>query len=424
MTLLAALALAYLSLLLLLAVISAAETAILSTREMDHAVLAAQSESVRRQLQSITSNPFPHLHRALLISASLNLALAALGLFFVIGPLRHELGWNPWASGAALFLLSVMMGDVVPKFLAARSPSQILLSTTRLLRPARKILDPLSSMVERLSEGIVRIIVPKRVKMKLPITQEELETLIEMREEQGALDSAEAAMIREILDVTEMTVRDCMIPRVNVPLLAITDIQSEGAQILEQADSRFVIVHGDTPDAVHGVIDTHAWRIGGRGDVMRQIKPPVFVPETLSALDALEKHLGDAARCVLIVDEYGGLEGLVSQEEIVDWLLYDAAPWEGEGDEMRDLGEGRYLLDGVTRLDHIESEIGLALSSEGIDTIGGYVFTLLGHVPKPGERISVAGAEIKARRVSRSHVQQVEIRLLTARDTELKEDDA
>lgn len=409
MTLIAS-GLIYLSLLTLLAVMSAAETAIGMSRDIASQALAAQNPTVRRELQSIASNPFPHLHRTLLLSAMLNLALAAFGLFVVNGPLR-ELGWNPWASAAMLFGASVLLGDVAPKFLAARSPSQILLATTKVLKPARLFLDPLLAVVEKASDIIVRAIVPKRVKRRLPITLEELETLIEMREEQGVLDEAEAAIIREIIEVAALSVRDCMIPRVNLPLMAIADAKGKGRQILESADSRFVLVHGDTPDVVHGVIDTHAWKLAGRPDVLRQIKPPVFVPETLPVLDALDRHLSDASRCALVVDEYGGLEGLVSQEEVVDWLLYDAAPWRGEGGEIRETGEGRYLLDGATRLDHIESELSLSISSEGIDTIGGFVFTQLGHLPKPGERIHLEGADIKVRRVSRSRVQQVELRL-------------
>lgn len=400
----------YLSLLMLLAVMSAAETAIGMSRDLGSRLSAVQNPSVRQELQSIASNPFPHLHRALLLSAMLNLALAAFGLFVVTGPLK-QLGWNPWAGALILFGASVLIADVAPKFFAARAPSQILLATTRLLKPARLFLDPLLALVERASDLIVRIIVPKRVKQRLPITLEELETLIEMREEQGILDEPESAIIREIIEVANLSVGDCMIPRVNLPLMAIADAETDGRQILETADSRFVLVHGDTPDAVHGIIDTHAWKLAGRPGVLSQIKPPVFVPETLPVLDTLDKHLVDPSRCVLVVDEYGGLEGLVSQEEVVDWLLYDAAPWQGEGGEIRDLGEGRYLLEGGTRLDHIESELNVPLSIEGIDTIGGFVFTLLGHLPKPGERLRVDGvADLKVRRVSRTRVQQVELR--------------
>ena len=81
---------------------------------------------------------------------------------------------------------------------------------------------------------------------------------------------------------------------------------------------------------------------------------------------------------------------------------------------MIDLGEGRYLLDGGTRLEDVAEKLALALEAEGVDTIGGYVFTFLGHVPKAGERLTLEnGAELKVRRVVKARIQQIEIRLLS-----------
>ena len=142
------------------------------------------------------------------------------------------------------------------------------------------------------------------------------------------------------------------------------------------------------------------------------MKPPVFVPETFAALDALHDHLGKASTCVLILDEYGGLEGMVTQEEITDWLLYDAAPQQGDANELRDVGEGRYLADGTVRVDQIAELLDTEIDDGGIDTIGGLVFTHAGILPKPGERFIVQGLSIKVRRVSRHRIQQLEIRKL------------
>jgi CBS domain containing-hemolysin-like protein len=132
----------------------------------------------------------------------------------------------------------------------------------------------------------------------------------------------------------------------------------------------------------------------------------------MPVLDALEKHLQHSSLPVLIADEYGGLEGMVSQEEIADWLLYEAAPWQGEAGEIRDLGAGRYLVDGGARIDDISRELELPLEAEGgIDTLGGYILNQLDHIPKPGERLQIPGADLKVRRAVRARIQQVEIRL-------------
>ena len=145
------------------------------------------------------------------------------------------------------------------------------------------------------------------------------------------------------------------------------------------------------------------------------MRTPGFVPETMPVLEVLEHHLQNDEQPVLIADEYGGLEGMITRREIADWLLYEAAPWHGEASEIRDLGNGRFLLDGGTRLDHLKKELDLELNIDldvgGIDTIGGLVFNELGHVPKPGERISIDDADIKVRRIVRARIQEVELRL-------------
>jgi putative hemolysin len=279
--------------------------------------------------------------------------------------------------------------------------------------------ESLPLLADHATETLIRKIVPRGVKTRVPMTREEFETLVEMREEQGLLEVAEAEIIREALDIERLTVRDCMVPRVDLAMLSAEEATAKSATVLDQSAGRFVVVYGETPDAVVGIIDTLAWRLAGRPIWQKMITHVPFVPETMLVLDALEKHLQHSAMPVLIVDEYGGLEGMVSQEEIADWLLYEAAPWQGEAGEIRDLGGGRYLVDGGARVDDVAQELDLPLPAGAIDTIGGYVFNQLGHVPKAGERIQVLGAEIKVRRIVRARIQQVELRLqrkMTAAD--------
>lgn len=413
-----ALGLLYGSLLLLLAVVSAVETAIHAVREVDGAGGGAVEEGGResvlgRRLRKIRQDPFAQLQQTLLLSAALNLALALLGLYAVTGPLRAA-GWNPWAVAPALFVGTVLLGDALPKLFAVRRAQELLVLGNRLLVPVRMVVDPLARWAERAADFALRRLVPQGVKMRSGMTRDEFETLVEMRVEQRVLTGDEAAMIQEVLSMEALNVRDAMVPRVDVPL-AFSGREEAGVRAaLEAAAGRFVVVHGDTPDVVEGVVDTLAWKLEGRPPYREMLRPPVFVPETMPLLDALEKHLGQPSAAVLVVDEYGGLEGLVTQEEIADWLLHEAAPWLGEEAEIRELAPGRWLLDGGARLDHIEEVTGAGLTpdgAEGIDTVGGLVFKLLGHVPKPGERVTVGGATLKVRKMVRARVRQLEMRL-------------
>lgn len=404
----------YFALLLLLAVISAAETAIHSARDVEAQLLAAGEGAVAQRLRAITANPFAQLHHTLLLSAALNLSLAALGLWIVTGPLLAA-GWNMWLTASVIFLATVLLGDMAPKFFAARNPSVVLLGSLRLLHPLRNVIDPLALLVDRTTDALLQKFVTRHIKMRMPVTRDEFETLVEMRQEQGLLDSDDSAMIHEVLDIESLTVRDCMIPRVDLALMSSEDSLQKTTSILEKSAGRFVIVYGETPDSVEGVLDTNAWKLANRPDWRTLLRTPAFVPETMPVLEALQHHLQRDEQPVLIADEYGGLEGMITRREIADWLLYEAAPWHGETSEIRDLGGGRFLLDGGTRLDHIKEELNVDLNVDldvgGIDTIGGLVFNQLGHVPKPGERINLDDADIKVRRIVRARIQEVELRL-------------
>ncbi len=402
-------ALLYFALLALLAVVSAMETATFAARDARSTVGRMKAGPLKGALQAVLANPFHHLHRTLLVSAALNLALTALGLYIIVGHLGRT-GLNPWLCAGGLFVITVLLGDVLPKFVAVRSPGAVLLHTTRILHPVRVILDPVTLLAERASDWLLLVFIPKGVKTRQPITRDELETLIEMREEQGALESTEAAIINEILEITELTVRDCMVPRVDLTLIEGSDPTADIIAQLEKSATRFVIIHGDTPDVVLGVIDLHQWKLAGRPAWPTVIQAPVFVPETFPALDALNQRLTSAANCLIINDEYGGLEGMVTQEEIVDWLLYDAAPWQGDANELREESGGRFIADGTARVDHIADVMNVNLDAGAIDTIGGLVFNHLGYLPKPGERVRLGDVDVKVKRVSRRRVQQVELR--------------
>jgi len=407
------LALVYTLLLVVLAVVSAMETASFATRDASDHYTKLKPGPLKDSLQSILSNPFRHLHRTLLVSAALNLALTTFLLYVIYEPLR-DLGYSPWVTAPVLFGGTVVLGDVMPKFFAMRSPSRALVASASFLHYFRHLLDPVTGKVERLSEKIIHLMIPRAAKTRQSVTLEELETLVEMREEQGVIDKTEASILSEVIGMAELTVRDCMVPRVDVVKVAGSKSSDTVHQLLETTVARFVVIYGETPDHVMGIIDVQEWKMKGRPRWHVLLRDAVFVPESFPVLDALTQMLRSPADCVLVSDEYGGLDGMVTQEEIVDWLLNEAAPWQGEAAEFRPLNEdnSHWMADGGARVDDIAEALDVEIECSGIDTIGGYVFNELGHLPRQGERLKTDRLEIKVRRVSRQRIEQVEIRVL------------
>jgi CBS domain containing-hemolysin-like protein len=135
--------------------------------------------------------------------------------------------------------------------------------------------------------------------------------------------------------------------------------------------------------------------------------PPSFVPETMRALDLLRSFLTRPQGMAIVVDEFGGTEGIVTISDIIEDILRDAAPL-GEADlDIEPLPEGRYLVNGRARLDDLSEQLGFDFDASGIDTIGGYVFTQLGRVPEVGTQLETPRLRITVRRVNRRRIEEL-----------------
>ncbi len=358
----------------------------------------------------IARNPVAFLNESLLFGAIANLLLTAIGIWFVTGPLR-ELGMNPWLGATIVFGLGMFAVEILPKTYALRAPDAVLRFTLPVLKLAQRFFSPVAGLLTASSDALVRLLSPKRLKPRFGLALEEIETLIEMREEKGAITTEDATVMQEIVNLHSQTVRDCMTPRVDLPLMPHDADDEDAAQMLLNARFRHVPVFDERADAITALVDTDAWRLGGRPSWKSFARQPVFVPETMSALDVLRRHLADGASAAVIVDEYGGFEGLLTRRNLVERLLGKVAPSRTTETAVQPIGNGRYLVSGMARVDEINHELDVSLEAGGIDTIGGLVFTRLGYLPKPGELIDLDGLSIKVRRTARNRILQLEVRL-------------
>jgi len=406
----AVLIIAFVLLLFLAANFSALEAALTLLREMRPPGSGAMRSEVAR-------NPVPFLHESLLLGAKVNLLLAALGLYFVTGPLP-KLGLHPGMGALLIFGLGLFVVEILPKAWAVRAPERAIRWTLPPLLFLRPMAAPLMGFLTRTNDAIMNGLKLRRFKPRRGFTAEEIETLIEMREEQGAIDAEDATVLREILNLHTLSVKDCMTPRVDLPLMPHDASGAEAEQMLETARSRHVPVFDERADAITAIIDIDAWRMAGRPAWQTMETAPVFVPETMPALDALRSYLRKEGSAVVIVDEYGGLEGLLPRRNLIERLFGKVAPSQTTEAAILAFTDGRYVVSGSARVDEVERELDISLDAEGIDTISGLVFNRIGYLPKPGETHEIGPIVVRVRRIARNRIQQLEI---TVKDPEREE---
>lgn len=405
-----ALIIAFFVLLFGAALFSALECALFTLREQHNSVQQHRAKKIGDEQSAFLLNPASWLQELLLFSGVADLLLAVLGINLIIGPL-HSLGWNPWLTAPLVFGAGLLVVEIVPQVVAFHSPERVIVFTLPVFMFLRRLFSPLTNALTKISDALLRSLTPHRLAPNRGLVVEEIETLIEMREEQRAITADEAAVLKVIVALAGLTVKDCMTPRVDLPLMPHDSRDDEAWRMIESARLRFVPVFDEKLDVIASLVDTQAWRMAQRPAWQTIAQPPVLVPETMSALDALQRHLTGADSAVVIVDEYGGLEGLLTHSNIVERLISKVAPLKSAELAIQPLGEGRYLVNGTVRIDEINRELGVKLAAEGMDTIGGLVFTRLGYLPHPGAILEIGNVSFKVKRTGHNRIQQIELRV-------------
>jgi putative hemolysin len=399
---------AFVLLVVLAACFSALETALQVVREKGD-----RGGKYREQLR----DPVTLLSEVLLLCGITNLLLAAAGLWLILNPL-HAAGWNPWLGALALFGGGLLIVELIPNALALRAPERALCSTLPVFVAIRRLITPLAGSLGHLSDKLVTAFTPKKLKPRKAMLAEEVETLIDMREEQGSITVDEAALLHGIINLQGLIAKDAVTPRVDLPLMPHDASDSEAVNMLESARHRFVAVFDEKADAITSLVDVEKWKLASRPHWSQIAAAPAIIPETFDLLEAWRQYLPDDSHALVAVDEYGGFEGLLTRANITSLILAKAAPTQYAVTGIQSLGQNRYLVAGHTRLDEIERELEISFEAEGVDTIGGLVMNHFGYPPKPGEKLTIGSLDIKVKRTARARVHQLELHVLEAEDAE------
>jgi CBS domain containing-hemolysin-like protein len=276
------------------------------------------------------------------------------------------------------------------------------------------LLDRAGRGLETFSTALLDLLTPSHLHKRQRLSDEELETLVEIGEEEGALHQAEAEMIQEIIKLGDKTAKDCMTPRVDTFMLPDNLTNEEAIELLREKRLRRVPVYVDTPDQIIGILDVKHFLFDPSMHYTEALIAPSFVPETMRALDLLKLFLSHAQGLAIVVDEFGGTEGIITTTDIVEEILSDAVP-RGDTDlYIEPLENGKFLVSGHARLDDLSELLGFELEAEGIDTIGGLLFNRLGYVPASGAKLEMPRLAVTVRRAGRKRIEEILLEKTTA----------
>gem|GEM_PF-543754 len=414
---------------------SAAEIALVTARASRLKELAARGDAAAARVLELRAHP-EQLLATIQVGLTLISSLAAAyggarmsgGVAAMLQPLLAQIpllgDQTHHADDLALALvvggvafLTVVGGELVPKSVGMRNAEGLALLASRPLQWLAQVARPVVWVLTGTSNILLRPFGDRTSFTESRVNAEELRVLIEEASRSGTLDPRSGDIASRALDFSSLTAGEVCVPRARLRTLDIRAPKDEVLRIFCEEGFHRMPVVDDTPDKVVGYVTaTDVLTAVQHGQLLvlhDLIRPPLFIPENTPAPQLLRTMQEKRQRMAMVVDEHGGLVGMVTLEDLFEELVGN---FHEEGDEtpelVRKVGEGRYLAAGMTPLRDLERTTGLRLPDDlRAETVAGVVLMLAGEIPQAGASFVGHGATWKVAARTERRVKQVEVTL-------------
>jgi CBS domain containing-hemolysin-like protein len=251
--------------------------------------------------------------------------------------------------------------------------------------------------------------------------EEELKSLADAGQEEGLLEQGEYNMIYSAFELGDTLVREIMVPRIDVLALEVNTPLPEAVDALLASGHSRVPVYDEAIDNILGLLYAkdllRLWRQdSGLNSLRELLRPAYFVPEAKKADELLAEMQSQRVHMAIVVDEYGGVAGMVTMEDIVEEILGEIQDEFDQGEESpyQELGGGEYIFQGRVDLDDFNEVLNSSLPKDEADTLSGYIYNHFGRVPSNGESLQIGDLLLTVEQVSGRRIRKVRARRVTS----------
>lgn len=324
-------------------------------------------------------------------------------------------------ASLVLALITLLFGDELPRRIAERHPEETAKRAVPILRPMAAVLHPLVWLIAGCARLLMRLSGIRPDDGADEVTEEDIRLMVDIGEENGAIEAGEKEMIENIFEFNNRSAEDVMIHRTDVVAIPVDAASDEVMKtILETGLSRFP-VYGEDIDDILGVLNTRVFLLNNRRAAPRPLREllrePYFVPEHVQA-DALFRDMQKRKlHMAIVVDEYGGMSGIVTMEDLLEEIvgnIYDEFDQQIEAEIVR-LGENLWRISGAAPLEDVAEALSVELpTEEDYDTLGGLIFSELTTIPEDGSQpeVDAAGLHIRVEKLLEHRVESAIVSIL------------
>jgi putative hemolysin len=388
---------------------SGSETALIGiSRERVH--LLAATDPRGKRLEKLVSEPERMLSTLLVANNTVNVLSASVATILFVSLIGET--WGPWVATGVMTAVLLIFGEITPKTIAARHPEKFSLRVAPVIWNLSIVLAPIARFFSAITRGILKML---RIDVDGDaggVTEDDIRALAALSQRGGEIEEAEREIIDALFHLADTSVRDVMTPRLDIVTVpAPVSADDLRRAVTDTGHSRFPVT-ADGLDDLQGIVHVKDLlrRSEEAEDAALILRPPNYVPETMSVLDTLEEMRARRYGMAVVVDEHGGVEGIVTIKDLVAELVgelqdeYDAGT-----PSVTQIARNAWIADGRLDIDDLEDAIAQAIPEGPYSTVGGYIITTIGKIPDRGDQAVDDGFRFTVLAMDRQRVDRIKV---------------
>jgi len=368
------------------------------------------------------------VHRTTALLSNIPRTQASLNLFqsflrFLIAGLALLL-FVPWGTNTYLVAISIgtmIIAAIVVFFLewvvemvVSKHPETWAMRLSSYVKGLHILMTPILLLPNR-------FIGPPEINQEGSVTETELISMVEVGQEEGLLEQEEQKMIVSIFRLGDTLAREIMVPRIDILAFEADTPIDQAMDALKQFGHSRVPVYKDTVDNVQGLLYAKdllgIWREGKQNvSLIEHLRPAYFVPEAKKVDELLAELQAERVHMAIVVDEYGGVAGIVTLEDIVEEIVGEIRDEYDQAEEMlyQAINDDEYLFQGRIDLDDFNDIMGTSLPNSEADTLSGLIYSRIGRVPTNGDNVQIEDLQLTVEKVSGQRIRKVRAQKLSS----------
>ncbi len=394
---------------------SGSETALFSLTKVQLEKLIQSRGTKGQSVEKLLEQPRRLIITILLGNEFVNISISSISAALIIRFFGTEL---PWVNVLVVVPILLLFGEITPKTIAIRLNEKFALFVANPLRLFSRTVTPIRWFIRTISDRIVNVFVGEASRAGSILTEDVIKTIVEESEKEGIIDSLEREYIYKVFDFGDAKMDDVMVPRANMFYLPETmPIEAMIREIKEHHYSK-VPIYRDTRDNIVGIlfandlIELYKADIAKSSQTLHKImRKPYFVPITKRADELFQTFQRRKTSVAIVLDEYGGVQGLVSMEDLLEVIFGDISDeYESDEEQHEKLEESLFRINANMPIDEFNELIGVEIISDEVDTIGGFVFSLFGELPKVETSIKFESLSFKVDKITGNRIESLLVR--------------